>query len=167
MQFMEKTIEVDRNAGIFVTLNPAGKVGRVAVRRRLTCPCGHLTCIKKPQQALTLPTHLPFTRRAMVAAPSFLTTSSSCSGAHGGMLCVAKGQTNSAAPCQSPVNTISIHSETTLTTLFLSRRSIAMSVPDNELIAEVLLVSEGFRTAKDLARKMVGAAFVKPLWQAW
>lgn len=30
-----------------------------------------------------------------------------------------------------------------------------MSVPDNELIAEVLLVSEGFRAAKDLARKMV------------
>lgn len=30
-----------------------------------------------------------------------------------------------------------------------------MSVPDNELIAEVLLVSEGFRVAKDLARKMV------------
>ena len=30
-----------------------------------------------------------------------------------------------------------------------------MTVPDNELIAEVLLVSEGFRTSKDLARKMV------------
>ncbi|KAG1663699.1 hypothetical protein FOA52_013267 [Chlamydomonas sp. UWO 241] len=33
-------------------------------------------------------------------------------------------------------------------------RSIAMTVPDNELIAEVLLVSEGFTTAKDLARKL-------------
>lgn len=30
-----------------------------------------------------------------------------------------------------------------------------MTVPDNELIAEVLLVSEGFRTSRDLARKMV------------
>jgi hypothetical protein len=30
-----------------------------------------------------------------------------------------------------------------------------MSVPDNDLIAEVLLVSEGFNTARDLARKMV------------
>jgi len=25
MEFMDKTVEVDRNAGIFVTLNPAGK----------------------------------------------------------------------------------------------------------------------------------------------
>ena len=25
MAFMDKTIDVDRNAGIFVTLNPAGK----------------------------------------------------------------------------------------------------------------------------------------------
>ena len=33
-------------------------------------------------------------------------------------------------------------------------RSIAMTVPDNELIAEVLLLSEGFTTAKDLARKL-------------
>jgi dynein heavy chain 2 len=30
-----------------------------------------------------------------------------------------------------------------------------MSVPDNELIAEVLLTSEGFATAADLARKLV------------
>ena len=29
-----------------------------------------------------------------------------------------------------------------------------MTVPDNELIAEVLLLSEGFTTAKDLARKL-------------
>lgn len=29
-----------------------------------------------------------------------------------------------------------------------------MSVPDNELIAEVLLTSEGFATAADLARKL-------------
>lgn len=30
-----------------------------------------------------------------------------------------------------------------------------MTVPDNDLIAEVLLLSEGFTTAKDLARKLV------------
>ncbi|GFH23298.1 uncharacterized protein HaLaN_20892 [Haematococcus lacustris] len=75
MEFMDKSIEVDRNAGIFVTLNPAGK-------------------------------------------------------GYGGR-------------SKLPDN---------LKQLF---RSIAMSIPDNELIAEVLLVSEGFRTARDLARKMV------------
>ncbi len=75
MQFMEKTVEVDKNAGIFVTLNPAGK-------------------------------------------------------GYGGR-------------SKLPDN---------LKQLF---RSIAMTVPDNELIAEVLLLSEGFNFAKDLARKLV------------
>lgn len=75
MQFLEKTVEVDKNAGIFVTLNPAGK-------------------------------------------------------GYGGR-------------SKLPDN---------LKQLF---RSIAMTVPDNELIAEVLLLSEGFVTAKDLARKLI------------
>jgi hypothetical protein len=35
----------------------------------------------------------------------------------------------------------------------LGHRSIAMTVPDNELIAEVLLLSEGFITAKVLTTK--------------
>jgi len=30
-----------------------------------------------------------------------------------------------------------------------------MSIPDNELIAEVLLFSEGFKSAKELAKKIV------------
>jgi dynein heavy chain 2 len=30
-----------------------------------------------------------------------------------------------------------------------------MSVPDNELIAEVLLYSEGFKQAKELAEKVI------------
>lgn len=34
-------------------------------------------------------------------------------------------------------------------------RPVAMSVPDNELIAEVLLFSEGFKTAKVLAQKII------------
>lgn len=34
-------------------------------------------------------------------------------------------------------------------------RPVAMSIPDNELIAEVLLYAEGFRTAKSLAFKVV------------
>lgn len=34
-------------------------------------------------------------------------------------------------------------------------RPIAMSVPDNELIAETLLYSEGFKNAKILAKKIV------------
>ena len=34
-------------------------------------------------------------------------------------------------------------------------RPIAMSVPDNELIAEVLLFSEGFKTAKVLSQKII------------
>lgn len=34
-------------------------------------------------------------------------------------------------------------------------RPVAMSVPDNELIAEVLLYSEGFKSAKDLAEKII------------
>ena len=34
-------------------------------------------------------------------------------------------------------------------------RPVAMSVPDNELIAEVLLFSEGFKTAKSLSKKIV------------
>lgn len=76
MSFMDKTINVDRNAGIFVTLNPAGK-------------------------------------------------------GYGGR-------------SKLPDN---------LKQLF---RSIAMTVPDNELIAEVLLLSEGFTVAKELARKLVG-----------
>nr|ADI46856.1 DHC1bf [Volvox carteri f. nagariensis] len=75
MMFMDKTVEVDKNAGIFVTLNPAGK-------------------------------------------------------GYGGR-------------SRLPDN---------LKQLF---RSIAMTVPNNELIAEVLLLSEGFNHAKDLARKLV------------
>ncbi|KAG2426397.1 hypothetical protein HYH02_014824 [Chlamydomonas schloesseri] len=75
MIFMDKTVEVDKNAGIFVTLNPAGK-------------------------------------------------------GYGGR-------------SKLPDN---------LKQLF---RSIAMTVPNNELIAEVLLLSEGFNFAKDLARKLV------------
>ncbi|KAG2486208.1 hypothetical protein HYH03_015170 [Edaphochlamys debaryana] len=75
MLFMDKTVEVDKNAGIFVTLNPAGK-------------------------------------------------------GYGGR-------------SKLPDN---------LKQLF---RSIAMTVPNNELIAEVLLLSEGFMHAKDLARKLV------------
>lgn len=34
-------------------------------------------------------------------------------------------------------------------------RPVAMSVPDNELIAEVLLFAEGFQNAKELAKKLV------------
>ncbi len=34
-------------------------------------------------------------------------------------------------------------------------RPVAMSAPDNELIAEVILYSEGFKSAKELGRKMV------------
>ena len=34
-------------------------------------------------------------------------------------------------------------------------RPVAMSVPDNELIAEVLLYSEGFKEAKQLAQKII------------
>ena len=34
-------------------------------------------------------------------------------------------------------------------------RPVAMSVPDNELIAEVLLYSEGYKNAKELAKKIV------------
>ena len=34
-------------------------------------------------------------------------------------------------------------------------RPVAMSVPDNELIAEVLLFAEGFKTAKELAQKII------------
>jgi len=34
-------------------------------------------------------------------------------------------------------------------------RPVAMSVPDNELIAEVLLYAEGFKDAKNLAKKIV------------
>ena len=34
-------------------------------------------------------------------------------------------------------------------------RPVAMSVPDNELIAEVLLFAEGFKSAKILAKKIV------------
>ena len=34
-------------------------------------------------------------------------------------------------------------------------RPVAMSVPDNELIAEVLLLSEGFQSAKSLSKKLV------------
>ena len=34
-------------------------------------------------------------------------------------------------------------------------RPVAMMIPDYELIAEIILFSEGFQNAKDLARKMV------------
>lgn len=34
-------------------------------------------------------------------------------------------------------------------------RPVAMSKPDNELIAEVILFSEGFKSAKELGRKLV------------
>ena len=75
MMFMGKAVSVDSNAGIFVTLNPAGK-------------------------------------------------------GYGGR-------------SQLPDN---------LKQLF---RSVAMTVPDNELIAEVMLLAEGFRHAKVLATKVV------------
>jgi len=32
---------------------------------------------------------------------------------------------------------------------------VAMSAPDNELIAETLLYSEGFKFAKDLSQKVI------------
>lgn len=38
-------------------------------------------------------------------------------------------------------------------------RPVAMSAPDNELIAEVLLFSEGFKNAKSLASKVI-ATFI-------
>lgn len=75
MNFMARNVPVDKNAGIFVTLNPAGK-------------------------------------------------------GYGGR-------------SQLPDN---------LKQLF---RSVAMTVPDNELIAEVMLLAEGFRHAKFLARRIV------------
>lgn len=34
-------------------------------------------------------------------------------------------------------------------------RPVAMSRPDNDLIAEVILYSEGFKDAKELGRKLV------------
>lgn len=34
-------------------------------------------------------------------------------------------------------------------------RPVAMTSPDNDLIAEVLLFSEGFKNSKDLGRKVV------------
>jgi dynein heavy chain 2, cytosolic len=34
-------------------------------------------------------------------------------------------------------------------------RPVAMSVPDNELIAETLLYSEGFKFAKELSAKVI------------
>jgi len=34
-------------------------------------------------------------------------------------------------------------------------RPVAMSVPDNELIAETLLYAEGFKNAKELAAKVI------------
>jgi dynein heavy chain 2 len=34
-------------------------------------------------------------------------------------------------------------------------RPVAMSIPDNELIAEVLLYAEGFKEAKQLAQKVI------------
>lgn len=44
-------------------------------------------------------------------------------------------------------------------------RPVAMAKPDNELIAEVILFSEGFRGAKQLGRRLVSifniAEFVK------
>eukprot|EP00899_Mesostigma_viride_P029629 jgi/Mesvir1/9851/Mv22388-RA.1 len=79
MDFMGKRVNVDKNAGIFVTLNPAGK-------------------------------------------------------GYGGR-------------SKLPDN---------LKALF---RSVVMTVPDNELIAEVYLISEGFQHAADLGRKLV-AVFV-------
>ena len=75
VELLGKTVEVNKNAGIFVTMNPAGK-------------------------------------------------------AYGGR-------------SKLPDN---------LKQLF---RPVAMSVPDNELIAEVLLFAEGFKTAKVLAKKIV------------
>lgn len=38
---------------------------------------------------------------------------------------------------------------------FLCPRPCAMVVPDTELICEIMLVAEGFRTAKLLARKFI------------
>lgn len=34
-------------------------------------------------------------------------------------------------------------------------RPVAMSIPDNELIAEVLMYAEGFKYAKELAQKVI------------
>ncbi len=34
-------------------------------------------------------------------------------------------------------------------------RPVAMSRPDNELIAEVILFSEGFKSAKNIGRKLI------------
>ena len=38
---------------------------------------------------------------------------------------------------------------------------VAMSVPDNELIAEVMMFAEGFASAKVLAQKRLGKCIVK------
>ena len=42
-------------------------------------------------------------------------------------------------------------------------RPVAMSKPDNDLIAEVILYSEGFKAAKSLGRKLV-AVFNLSKW---
>ena len=122
MSFMDKTIDVDRNAGIFVTLNPAGK--GYGGRSKLPDNLKQLfRCARGAGQRMCKgcwPEDVWF--RALLAS---LLLFSLCA-----LTC---------ADHPTPLTCACCH---------CCFRSIAMSVPDNELIAEVLLLSEGFITAK-------------------
>lgn len=117
MTFMHKTVDVDHNAGIFVTMNPAGK--------------GYGGRSKLPDNLKQLFRSVAMTVRGRLHAP----------------LGEIHGPTARGPRRLPPSDSLGV--------IPMSwPRSHCLQVPDNELIAEVLLLSEGFQGARDSGRKL-------------
>jgi hypothetical protein len=162
LDFLGKAVALDRNTGIFVTLNPAGK--GYGGRSRL--PDNLKQLFRRAWQGVTAATlrrawrpeslYHGLTRRPTLCLPSVdnfwaLDCTASFSdwqslpGA--AWLYTCAHMLPNACTNTPPQSRVSPSSETC--------RPIAMTVPDQELIAEVLLASEGFTAAAALARKLV------------
>ena len=165
LDFLGKAVALDRNTGIFVTLNPAGK--GYGGRSRL--PDNLKQLFRRAWQGVTAATlrrawrpeslYHGLTRRPTLCLPSVdnfwaLDCTASFSdwqslpGA--AWLYTCAHMLPNACTNTPPQSRVSPSSETC--------RPIAMTVPDHELIAEVLLASEGFTAAAAVSQSFTVTA---------
>ncbi len=134
MLFMDKTVEVDKNAGIFVTLNPAGKGygGRSKLPDNLK-QLFRSIAMSVPDNEL-----IAEVRRARAALGS---------GRDAGK---PPGVFRASLQLEHPLLRIA-----RMACSWRAHGAVLMLACVCVCASQVLLVSEGFRAAKDLARKMV------------